>query len=357
MIAVIAVIAVIALRKSTQKRAAKSATTGTAWRPQKSAFEGMRLNPSNFNKHLKLGTKCRQSGIRVENPIPMPHATHSPPARAKPLLVCVLEEIEPDILERMIPPECVPMLLAVSGSVRDGLRGLPAHVHARADERLRPMPVLLRSCVVRQMIVRRQRLKHCEALVLADILARCSKLQHLELRLDALTESAAQVLWLAAKHCGSLESFALGCMHTTSVSKTLLLTACRDLENLARLNLHGLKIGTEGAQTLATCLHTSGKLRHLDLGKNYVNDEGLAALASRLCASTSLQHLDLQENRLTEQGMRCWLVPRSSRIWTSAQTSWETRGRPSSGTASTRCHTSRTSRPATCLWTSAESSS
>ena len=201
-----------------------------------------------------------QPESKVENLSPMPQTTHTAAA-----LVCALEEIELGVLRMMIPPERVPMLLAVSRGVRDGLCGLSAHVHARADAPLVPMPLVLRRCVVTQMSVRRRRLTDCEAVVLADILARCTELEHLQLGSFALSDSAAQELWLAVKQCRRLESFAFECKQITSVSKSLLLTACRDLEKLARLNLRELKIGTKGAQTLATCLHKRGNLSHLDL--------------------------------------------------------------------------------------------
>ena len=72
--------------------------------------------------------------------------------------------------------------------------------------------------------------------------------------------------------------------------------------SLAHLNLGINTVGAEGAGRLAAVLGQCPSLAHLDLGFNSIGDEGAGRLAAALGRCPSLAHLDLSWNSIGGEG-------------------------------------------------------
>lgn len=76
----------------------------------------------------------------------------------------------------------------------------------------------------------------------------------------------------------------------------------QNYSTIKKLNLHGNKIGNNGATALATALKINTSLWELDLCFNFINDEGVSMLAKALTTNTTLRVLRLEGNRIGERG-------------------------------------------------------
>jgi len=74
--------------------------------------------------------------------------------------------------------------------------------------------------------------------------------------------------------------------------------------SLATLDLHGCRIGDEGAKALAAGVAASGSLAILCLGSNQIGDEGAKALAAGAAASGSLVSIGLGNNQIGDEGAK-----------------------------------------------------
>ena len=136
------------------------------------------------------------------------------------------------------------------------------------------------------------------AIMLANVLASCSKLRELYLA-DDYGVAGLDVI-LSCITVSQLEVLDLVNCPLRSNAKALA-SMLQEAVNLRRLNLNGCKIGSEAAILMAPALRKCQKLESIALHDNNLTDAGAAPLVVALSLIPTLQVLILSNNKLSGQ--------------------------------------------------------
>jgi Ran GTPase-activating protein (RanGAP) involved in mRNA processing and transport len=138
--------------------------------------------------------------------------------------------------------------------------------------------------------------------MLAGVLGQCRELVHLNLSGNVLGDSGAEGLAGALAQCPELAHLNLRDNGIEEAGAESLAGVLEQCPSLALLDLGHNDIGPGGAESLARVLGQCAALAHLDLSDNQIGTAGAERLAGVLGQCTSLAHLDLSSNWITAAG-------------------------------------------------------
>jgi len=137
---------------------------------------------------------------------------------------------------------------------------------------------------------------------LAEVLAKCPALVHLELGGNLIRDEGAGRLAGVLGQCAALAHLNLSFNQIGPAGAESLARVLPQCTALVHLNISRNQIGPAGAESLGGVLGQCLELAHLNLGENRIGDNGAEVLAGVLAQCAALAHLNLCYNQIGPAG-------------------------------------------------------